>query len=185
MFYGDGVITPAISVLSAVEGLEVVAPALHDAVIPITLGVLTLLFAVQRFGTGGIGRAFGPVTLVWFLTLIALGLPHILQHPHVLVALNPLYAVDFFAEQPLVAFIGLGAVAGGHRRQRCTPTWPIRQAADPHHLVRAGVGAGHQSTAWARCCRSSRAISNPPMAPTWAGRRWCWPPRLRSRPSRR
>ncbi|MBS1178431.1 MAG: potassium transporter Kup, partial [Proteobacteria bacterium] len=81
VFFGDGVITPAISVLSAVEGLEVVAPALHNAVIPITLVVLTLLFAVQRFGTGGIGKAFGPVTLVWFVTLIALGLPHVVGNP--------------------------------------------------------------------------------------------------------
>jgi KUP system potassium uptake protein len=110
VFFGDGVITPAISVLSAVEGLEVVAPALHDAVIPITLLVLTVLFAVQRFGTGGIGKAFGPVTLLWFFTLIALGLPHIVDNPHVLVALNPMYAFGFFAAQPLVAFIGLGAV---------------------------------------------------------------------------
>ncbi len=110
VFFGDGVITPAISVLSAVEGLEVLAPALHNVVIPITLLVLTVLFAVQRFGTGGIGKAFGPVTLVWFITLIALGLPHIVSNPHVLVALNPMYAFGFFAAQPLVAFIGLGAV---------------------------------------------------------------------------
>jgi KUP system potassium uptake protein len=110
IFYGDGVITPAISVLSAVEGLEVVAPSLHAAVIPITLLVLTGLFAVQRFGTGGIGKAFGPVTLLWFVALVALGLPHVVGNPHVLLALNPLYAYGFFAAQPLVAFIGLGAV---------------------------------------------------------------------------
>ena len=110
VFYGDGVITPAISVLSAVEGLQVVAPALHEVVIPTTLIVLTGLFSVQRFGTGGIGRFFGPVTLVWFIVLTALGLPHIIGNPGVLVALNPAYAVAFFATQPLVAFIGLGAV---------------------------------------------------------------------------
>jgi KUP system potassium uptake protein len=110
IFYGDGVITPAISVLSAVEGLEVVAPALHSAIIPITLLVLTGLFAVQRFGTGGIGKAFGPVTLLWFVVLVAIGLPHVLDNPAVLVALNPLHAFDFFAAQPLVAFIALGAV---------------------------------------------------------------------------
>ncbi|MFO1340305.1 MAG: potassium transporter Kup [Burkholderiaceae bacterium] len=110
IFYGDGVITPAISVLSAVEGLEVVAPGLHEVVIPITLVVLTALFAVQRFGTGGIGKFFGPITLVWFFVLIALGLPHIAENPGVLVALNPAYAVDFFATQPKIAFIGLGAV---------------------------------------------------------------------------
>ena len=110
IFYGDGVITPAISVLSAVEGLQVAAPSLHDWVIPITLLVLTGLFSVQRFGTGGIGKFFGPVTLVWFIVLVALGLPHILANPAVLVALNPAYAGAFFLHQPLVAFVGLGAV---------------------------------------------------------------------------
>ncbi len=112
VFYGDGVITPAISVLSAVEGLEVAvaSPLMHAAVIPITLLVLTALFAVQRFGTGGIGRAFGPVTLLWFVVLIALGLPHVVLHPEVLVALSPAYALQFILSQPLVAFIALGAV---------------------------------------------------------------------------
>ena len=110
VFYGDGVITPAISVLSAVEGLEVAAPQLHDWVIPLTLLVLTGLFAAQRFGTGGIGKFFGPITLLWFAVLTALGLPHILAQPAVLVALNPGYAIDFFARQPLVAFVALGAV---------------------------------------------------------------------------
>ncbi len=110
VFYGDGVITPAISVLSAVEGLEVAAPRLHDWVIPITLLVLTGLFAVQRFGTAGIGKFFGPITLVWFVVLVALGLPHIAAQPGVLVALNPGYAISFFAQQPLIAFVALGAV---------------------------------------------------------------------------
>ena len=110
VFYGDGVITRAISVLSAVEGLEIAAPALHHVVIPITLLVLGALFAVQRFGTGGIGKAFGPVTLVWFVALVALGLPHIARDPSVLAALSPLYALGFIAAQPLVAFIALGAV---------------------------------------------------------------------------
>ncbi len=110
IFYGDGVITPAISVLSAVEGLEVAEPGLHAFVLPITLLVLTGLFAVQRFGTGGIGKFFGPITLVWFFVLIALGIPHVLANPAVLVALNPAYAAGFFAQQPLVAFIALGAV---------------------------------------------------------------------------
>ena len=110
IFYGDGVITPAISVLSAVEGLGVAAPGLKGGVIPITLLVLAGLFSVQRFGTGGIGKFFGPVTLVWFVVLVALGLPHILANPAVLVALNPAYALAFFVANPLVAFIGLGAV---------------------------------------------------------------------------
>jgi KUP system potassium uptake protein len=110
VFYGDGVITPAISVLSAVEGLEVAAPKLHDWVIPLTLVVLTGLFAVQRFGTGGIGKWFGPITLVWFVVLVLLGLPHIAAHPGVLVALNPAYAFSFVAAQPLLAFVALGAI---------------------------------------------------------------------------
>jgi KUP system potassium uptake protein len=110
VFYGDGVITPAISVLSAVEGLEVVAPALHEFVIPVTLVVLTALFAVQRFGTGGIGRFFGPITLVWFVVLILLGAPQVAANPAVLAALNPAHALAFIAAEPLVAFIALGAV---------------------------------------------------------------------------
>jgi KUP system potassium uptake protein len=110
VFYGDGVITPAISVLSAVEGLEVAAPRLHDWVIPVTLVVLTALFAVQRLGTGGIGKFFGPITLVWFVVLVLLGLPHIAAHPGVLVALNPAYAFAFIGAQPLVAFVALGAI---------------------------------------------------------------------------
>jgi len=110
IFYGDGVITPAVSVLSAVEGLEVAAPALHNWVIPITLVVITGLFSVQRFGTGGIGKFFGPITLVWFIVLVLLGLPHIWANPAVLVALNPWYAAQFFIQQPVVAFVGLGAV---------------------------------------------------------------------------
>jgi len=110
IFYGDGVITPAISVLSAVEGLEVAAPGLHSFIIPITLIVLTGLFSVQRFGTGGIGKFFGPITLVWFGVLIWLGLPHIIENPAVLVALNPLHAARFCIDQPLVSFVALGAV---------------------------------------------------------------------------
>jgi KUP system potassium uptake protein len=110
VFYGDGIITPSISVLSAVEGLKVVAPRLEPVVIPVTLVVLTGLFAVQRFGTGGIGKAFGPITLVWFFVLVALGLPQVLAHPGVLAALDPRYAIGFFIEHRFVAFVALGAV---------------------------------------------------------------------------
>ncbi len=110
IFYGDGIITPAITVLSAVEGLEVYAPGLHHVVIPVTLVVITGLFAVQRFGTGGIGKAFGPITLAWFIALVALGIPHVLANPSVLAALNPAYAISFFLDHKLVAFIALGAV---------------------------------------------------------------------------
>jgi KUP system potassium uptake protein len=110
IFYGDGVITPAITVLGAIEGLEVYAPGLHHFVVPLALVVITGLFAVQRYGTGGIGRAFGPITLLWFIALVALGVPHIVANPGVLAALNPLYAVSFFVEHRFVAFVALGAV---------------------------------------------------------------------------
>jgi KUP system potassium uptake protein len=110
IFYGDGVITPAISVMGAIEGLEVIAPKLDEAVVPMTLVVITGLFAVQRFGTGGIGKAFGPITLVWFATLVALGLPHVVENPSVLAALNPVHALRFFAEHGWLGFVALGAV---------------------------------------------------------------------------
>src|SRR5262245_10662599 len=89
LFYGDGMITPAISVLSAVEGLEVAAPGLDTLVVPITLTILTVLFAVQRFGTGVVGKAFGPVMALWFAILAVSGLVHVVQHPGILRALSP------------------------------------------------------------------------------------------------
>jgi KUP system potassium uptake protein len=110
IFYGDGVITPAVTVVSAIEGLQVIAPASQRFVVPLALIIITALFAVQRFGTAGIGKAFGPITLVWFAVLVLLGLPHILQNPSVLRALNPLYAADFVLHHRGVAFIALGAV---------------------------------------------------------------------------
>ena len=110
IFFGDGVITPAISVLSAVEGLEVAAPGLHRWVVPLTLVVLTLLFAAQRFGTAIVGRMFGPVTLCWFIVLALLGVVHIASHPQVLVALLPQHALAFGYTHPGTAFVALGAV---------------------------------------------------------------------------
>jgi KUP system potassium uptake protein len=110
LFYGDGVITPAISVLSAVEGLEVVSPAFAKGVIPITLTILFVLFAVQRHGTAGIGKFFGPITLVWFLVIALLGVVQIASHPEILWALNPAYAVGFMWANPGTTFIILGAV---------------------------------------------------------------------------
>jgi KUP system potassium uptake protein len=110
IFYGDAVITPAMTVLSAVEGIDVYAPQYHDAIVPVALLVLAGLFAVQRFGTGGIGRAFGPVMLCWFISLALLGLPKVLAHPHVLQALNPAWALSFCLEYRWIAFVALGAV---------------------------------------------------------------------------
>nr|WP_221195510.1 potassium transporter Kup [Luteibacter sp. Sphag1AF] len=110
LFYGDGVITPAISVLSAVEGLEVAAPQLEDYVVPICLVILFFVFAVQRHGTATVGKAFAPVMTLWFLVLAVLGLNQLVKHPQVLVAVNPMYAIDFFLEHKKQAFIALGGV---------------------------------------------------------------------------
>ena len=110
LFYGDGVITPAISVLSAVEGLEVVSPAFKKSVIPLTLIILLALFWVQKRGTAGIGKFFGPITLVWFAAIALLGLSHIAHHPQILLAISPHYALDFIWNHPGTTFIILGAV---------------------------------------------------------------------------
>lgn len=110
LFYGDGVITPAISVLSAIEGLEVVSPQFAEYVIPLTLFVLFCLFAVQKRGTAGIGKFFGPVTLIWLVCIAVLGLSHIIDHPEILWALSPHYALRFIFNNPGISFIILGAV---------------------------------------------------------------------------
>ncbi len=110
LFYGDGVITPAISVLSAVEGLEVVSPTFKQGVIPITLVILFALFAVQKHGTSGIGKFFGPITLVWFGVIALLGVSQIVTHPEILKAVSPHYAVMFMWSNPGTTFIILGAV---------------------------------------------------------------------------
>ncbi|WP_202519369.1 potassium transporter Kup [Streptomyces sp. SID1034] len=110
LFYGDGIITPAISVLSAVEGVKVATPALSHLVVPITLTVLTVLFVIQRYGTGLVGKLFGPVMALWFTVLAAAGINGISKNPAILRALSPTYAVAFIAEHGMVAFVALGAV---------------------------------------------------------------------------
>jgi KUP system potassium uptake protein len=110
IFFGDGVITPAISVLSAVEGLEVAAHGLHPYIVTITLAVLAGLFAAQRFGTAAVGRLFGPVTMLWFAVLVLLGIPHILAYPAVLAALLPHHALGFLWQHPGMGFVALGSV---------------------------------------------------------------------------
>ena len=110
LFYGDGVITPAISVLSAVEGLEVISPAFKSYVIPATLIILFGLFAVQKRGTAGIGKFFGPITLVWFGVLALLGVSQIITYPAILQAVSPHYALTFMWTNPGTTFIILGAV---------------------------------------------------------------------------
>lgn len=110
LLYGDSMITPAISVLSAVEGLDVATPLLSPFVVPITLVILVLLFLVQSHGTGTVGALFGPVMVVWFLVLAVLGAVQIVTHPEVLAAINPVYAVDFFWRHGWPGFMALGAV---------------------------------------------------------------------------
>jgi KUP system potassium uptake protein len=110
IFYGDGVITPAISVLSAVEGVTLISPVLTPYVVPTALVIIFGLFYVQKNGTTGIGRFFGPICTIWFLTIGALGVPHIAAHPEVLGAVSPHHAIRFIGEQGVVAFVMLGAL---------------------------------------------------------------------------
>lgn len=110
LFYGDSLITPAISVMSAIEGLSVVDPRFHTLVMPLSLVILAGLFSVQRFGSGHVGRFFGPVMAIWFVTLTALGIPHVLRNPEILGAISPHHALAFGFGHPGIAFIAAGAV---------------------------------------------------------------------------
>jgi KUP system potassium uptake protein len=110
LFYGDSVITPAISVLSAMEGLKVAAPGLAGLVVPISLGILGALFAIQRWGTAAVGRLFGPVMVIWFAAIGLAGLRAIVPHPDVLAGLSPSYGLAFVVGHPGVAFVAMGAV---------------------------------------------------------------------------
>jgi len=110
LFYGDSVITPAISVLSAVEGLKVAAPTLAHLVVPISITILTILFVSQRFGTHRIGALFGPVMTLWFVSIAVAGLSAVLPHPGIIKGLSPTYAAAFVGEHPFIAFVALGAV---------------------------------------------------------------------------
>ncbi|TDW44510.1 KUP system potassium uptake protein [Curtobacterium sp. PhB42] len=110
LFYGDSVITPAVSVLSAVEGLGTAAPSVEHLIVPIAAVILVVLFAVQRFGTGKVGNLFGPVMLLWFVVIAAAGVPHILEHPGVLQGLSPTWAISFAFAHPYITFVAMGAV---------------------------------------------------------------------------
>ena len=110
IFFGDGVITPAISVISAVEGIEIAAPALHAYIVPITLLILTGFFMFQRFGTARVGKMFGPIMMIWFIVLAAMGLMQIVRNPSILLAVSPHYALGFVLGQPGIAFIALSSV---------------------------------------------------------------------------
>jgi KUP system potassium uptake protein len=110
LFYGDSAITPAISVLSAVEGLKIITPDLHSFVLPITFVILGSLFLIQKYGTGAIGRLFGPVMLLWFGVIALGGGWQVWQHPSSLIALSPVSAIVFFVDRPVMAFVAMGAV---------------------------------------------------------------------------
>ncbi|MDY0028999.1 MAG: potassium transporter Kup [Pseudobdellovibrionaceae bacterium] len=110
LFYGDSMITPAISIMSSVEGLQIAAPHLSPYVLPFTILILAFLFSFQKLGTGNVGTLFGPIMCVWFLTLTVLGIIHIWDNPFVLKAINPYYAIHFFMEDKLYAFLTLGSV---------------------------------------------------------------------------
>jgi len=110
LLYGDGMITPAISVLAAVEGIAIAAPAVEHWIVPIAVAILIALFAIQRRGTASVGTLFGPIMLLWFAVLAALGLPHIIAEPAVLAAVNPAHAVRFFADGGFHSFLALGSV---------------------------------------------------------------------------
>jgi KUP system potassium uptake protein len=110
LFFGDAIITPAISVLSALEGLEVATPSFDPYVVPLTLFILAVLFAVQRVGTGRVAAVFGPITACWFLVIAVAGLDHIVDDLSVLAALNPYYAIAYFFHESDVAFVTIGAV---------------------------------------------------------------------------
>ncbi|HTY99006.1 MAG TPA: KUP/HAK/KT family potassium transporter, partial [Rhodocyclaceae bacterium] len=110
LFYGDGLITPAISVLSAIEGLEVATPVFTPYIIPITLGILVGLFAIQRHGTARVGVSFGPIMVIWFAALAILGLVEIASRPGVLAALWPGYGLVFLLDDPVLGFLAMGSV---------------------------------------------------------------------------
>ena len=110
LFYGDGFITPAISVISAIEGLAIASPIFESFTVPITIIIVTLLFSIQKKGTTLVGIFFGPITIVWFLTLGFLGILQIITNPQILLALNPYYAINFFINHHIIGFVALGAI---------------------------------------------------------------------------
>ncbi len=173
LFYGDAVITPAVSVLSAVEGLQVVAPQLQPFVVPVALTLLVGLFVIQGFGTGRVGVFFGPMTALWLATLGVLGAISIAESPAVLAAVNPYYAYHFFADHPLISFIALGAVV-------LAVTGTEALYADMGHFGRGPIQVAWVGVVWpallanyfgqgALLLRRPEAVENPfyLLAPEW------------------
>jgi len=174
MFYGDAIITPAISVLSAVEGLGLVAPSLNKFVVPIAIGILIALFFVQRQGTAAVGRFFGPIMVLWFVVLAVLGISQIISNPNILSALNPWYSWQFFIEHKTAAWITLGAVV------LCV-TGGEALYADMGHFGRRPIRVGWFTLVWPALLlnyfgQGALLLSNPEtvknpfylMTPSWA-----------------
>lgn len=174
LFFGDGIITPAISVLSAIEGLSFVTPAFDRWLMPIGLGILTALFMIQRHGTGAMGKFFGPITLTWFISIGLLGLWSIIQTPHILLFINPYWAIEFAIHQPFVAFIAMGSVV-------LTLTGGEALYADMGHFGRLPIRLAwfivvcpclllNYAGQGALLLRNAAAVSNPfyLMVPDWA-----------------
>jgi len=174
MFYGDAIITPAMTVLSAVEGLDIITPAFSKFVIPISIGIIVGLFAIQRHGTAAVAKFFGPTMVVWFLVLALLGLMQIADNPGILKALNPWYSWQFFIEHKVAAWITLGAVV------LCV-TGGEALYADMGHFGRSPIRVGWFTLVWpalllnyfgqgALLMADPAAIKNPffLMTPTWA-----------------
>jgi KUP system potassium uptake protein len=174
IFFGDAVITPAMTVLGAVEGIDVYAPQYHGLIMPIALLILTALFAFQRLGTAVVGKAFGPIMLMWFVALALLGIPQIVANPDVLSALNPAYALGFGLEHRWMAFVALGAavlvVTGGEALYADLGHFgkkPIRWAW--YGLVMPALTLNYFGQG-ALLLREPEAIKNPfyLLAPSWA-----------------
>ena len=141
LFYADGMLTPAISVLSAVEGIEVAAPSLSSIILPCTIAVVVGLFAIQRHGTAIVGRLFAPIIGLWFAALAAAGIAEIVKHPDALLGLSPTYAVEFFAAHPLRrSSRSARSSSSSPARKRCTRTWATSAAARS-----AGPGSSSRS----------------------------------------
>ena len=193
LFFGDAIITPAISVLSAVEGIGLVAPHFEGFVLPVTVGILMALFMVQRHGTGAISFAFGPVTVLWFLTMATTGVLQMVGDPAVLASFDPRYGIRFVRGTPSHGLrrAGRGVPGGDGGRGALCRSGPFRPPPDHAGLVRAGVsGAGAELPRPGRtgAARSHRAVE--PVLPRWCRRSccrswWRWQRSPRSSPRRR
>lgn len=163
LFYGDGVITPAVTVLGAIEGLSVIAPGMQHAVLPLSIVALLWLFSLQRRGTGAIGRLFGPFMVFWFLTLAALGVSWLVAHPYVLTAVNPAYALSFLTQHAGVAIAVLGAVflavTGGEALY--ADLGRFHRHRGQHHCIASGAGGRFRNRVSVSATRLSAATANP------------------------